>query len=242
MAINPAQRILEIYQRLSNFSRSENGTLYAAWSKALDVESGSFIEVYRQLAEIQETIQRVRKIIRVQLPGQADLLLMHYQNVESLLQPGCLTSHCNTFVGSFSDAIMHGLTVCAAMMELNKDVHEEAIDLEQLKKLDAEVRELIEWVAESEIHEKIKGSVIYSLELVLRAVRDYRFKGIAGFEEAQIAIIGTIGLYEEIKTDPEFKDKIWPVLTRVSEIISVATALQQSLPILAPFIEKLLGS
>jgi hypothetical protein len=237
MVTNPAQTIYDIYEKLAAICVNDF-TLYVAWSKVLDVDPNDYPEVYLQLIGMKEIIQATKKIVQQQFPEQADFLLMHYPSVESLLQPSSLQVPMRSFGGNFSEVIMQSLKGCAMFV---KPI-ENSIDIEQLKQLDIEVRELIEWVAESNIPEDIKGSVLKSLESISRAIRDRRFKGVSGLDDALTVMTGTIARQgQNMSNYPELKGRLWSVISRLSDIISVATVAQQSLPTLAPFIEKLLG-
>jgi hypothetical protein len=134
---------------------------------------------------------------------------------------------------------MQSLTACYLFMGQT----EEALSTEQLKHLEVEVSDLIEWILNTDISSHITKPIIEGLESILRAIRDYRIRGIAAMQDALTFTIGSMVIANregQLETHPDLATKVANTISFVANLVTATGFIIQYGPMLPPIIQKFL--
>jgi hypothetical protein len=113
-----------------------------------------------------------------------------------------------------------------------------------LEKLTAEVNSLYESVVASTLSPEVKLMVLQQLEIIRRAVHEYRITGIMALQNALSGAVGEIALHREEfrRENGQEIEQFGRILKTLDALISVAMKAKPLLAPLVQYIPYLLGS
>ncbi|HVF90410.1 MAG TPA: hypothetical protein VNH22_10105 [Blastocatellia bacterium] len=117
--------------------------------------------------------------------------------------------------------------------QLSKHPLEQLIDDEELKTVQAEIDSVYDSVSKSELNKELKHLILDQLELIRRALHEYKLRGAKRLREAFAESLGNLflegPLLKESKDEPEV-NLFWKVYAKFGSLVSFANKA-------APYVE-----
>jgi hypothetical protein len=129
---------------------------------------------------------------------------------------------------SIDEKTLYALRICDDLLAREKPEH--TISERQMEKLQREVRGLFDAIRAAQLDDNVKQYMFRHLELIDRALQEWRFRGAEPLHQAVEGVVGSLVLHQEMyaKTNRAAAGKrFWQFLGRVAVVASVVgTSIQ----------------
>jgi hypothetical protein len=237
---NPAGRL---YTILAEVLKQPSGISMAkVWSNIFHVDEKDIGQlayyVWRLLDLLRETKQAVSRLENV----DKELYLEPFASIEKAVSITGLNFVSNEYKVYLTADVMLGLRFVADT--LSKVSDEEAIEQVTLDSLLKDIEAIILEVTDSGIDEALKLVILHSLEVIRRAILDYRLQGLAGLRQALNTGVGAVVLQQaavkKAKADQntsEIMSRVLAVFGKTERVVNFGAKFKQ---LVEPYVERLL--
>lgn len=223
---NPVGRLLILIEQVQElrtaFDTHANFTKREAWSKILDLESASEMELIRAMLDLSDLARKSRVLIGSFSPNP-DLFLLNFENVELTVLPNELDKQFTSSCSLISDDTITRLSFASDMLSQFYDEGEiSENELEDINKL---IADLYSEVKASNFEIAVKTFLLEALEGIRRSVAHYDIYGAKGIRDAfQTALGGVVANKDELQAtnDKGIVDKFGVVLTKLDKATATA--------------------
>src|SRR5215212_8714611 len=211
---NSAKRLLEILKRAKDVGLS-NAKPAIAWGRVFEIiqienntisEADEF-EVARRLVQLHQLINDVESRLTAIPELDHGLYLRPFPRIRkvcllSMLDQGALINVMN----QLSEGDLTVLEFCAN--ELSKYHSDRVVDPKTLQELRTQVDSLFDEMAASDTPQMLKEFLLKQLEIIRRAIQEYRIRGIERLQEALERVVGSIILNEDLIDNSHDKEGV----------------------------------
>lgn len=208
IAENPVSRLHEILLKAKNIESASNAI--SGWATVFNLQitnKDSFqieLEVFNCLIQLHKLIDEVEQLLRENEKTQNEGYLNLLSNVQRSIRVGA-ASGLNLLPGVNNSELMVLELLAEKITPSNP---EPVIEEEQLKGLLVELNGLYEEVAGSLLNEDLKKLILDQLEIIRRAIHEYRIRGITRLREALGESIGNLVLNSELLKQNSDKEEV----------------------------------
>jgi hypothetical protein len=194
---NPAGRLYEI---LSEAQNRNGGTTRLQLAEIFQIHSDDTQELLRRMNELIELVNDAERSLRELTEAQeidSEDFLAPFPHIRATLNDMVrnLSSNWDNFK-RFGPDVLTSLRLSSSL--LSKFQPEDVIDEQELKGFAVEVDTLNEKVMASSLETELKTVILDQLEIIRRAISEYRIGGTARLREALEISIGKYALNREI--------------------------------------------
>lgn len=219
---NPAGRLYKILNEARN---TGDMPTIEMWAKVLDATDGSSPEVFSRIAQLQELVEDVKtKIYNIEGINK-DLYLSPFPKVEEIVKNPSLGHSWNTFKPTLTELVMFGLAHCA---ELLSRYNQQPIEQSELVALKKDIETLSDKIGMSDINVELKTVILDQLEIIRRAIAEYKIRGAEGIRDGLATCYGKLIQNEPLFRDPETSEHVaslWDIFSRADNMTTVALNL-----------------
>jgi len=235
---NSAGRLYAILSSLIKLQGSN--TAMNAVLQSLGRDSGGLLEFYRSLIELSKLVDQAESELRATADIQHELYLAPFPRIRKALAINMPEATWQTFSVHITESDVTVLGFCAEA--LSRSNAENLIDDQELSELREDVDGLAERVMASSIDQELKVILLGQLELLRRAIFDYRIRGVVRLQEALAASLGTIALNNPLFAEAKDTEEVRgfaKVLKRLGKLIGLAVKAK---PLIEPVVKYFIGS
>lgn len=251
---NPAGRLYKLLESAKAVPASTNG--YQCWAMVFKIPpydtsapppqvipESTFTLTVMEFLQVKMLVDEVEAALKSIQNINHDLYLTPFDRIKSVLKLAELhaSSYPQGILGRITEGDMTVLAFCAEALDARHS--EPVIEEEQIKELLYSVSELYEEVRAAEIDAKLKSLILDQLEIIRRAVHEYRIRGVARLHEALNTVVGSYVLNKDLiedagdsKATRDYKQ----VLSRFAAMVSFASNAVKLLEAAAHYIPPLL--
>jgi hypothetical protein len=217
---NPAGRLYDILSA----ARGNNGnnSVKKVWSTVFGIPESELHKIYYYLTLLLNLVEHTEKEIKLTPNIDHQLYLRPFGPIKSVLAVSNFDTSWANHSRLLNEAVMTGLQFCSERLSQCRPDNP-AVD--ELKDLKAEVNGLFESIQSSNIDTELKSVLLDFTESMLRALTEYRLRGISGLRQDLFSILDKLQrnfkVVEQHKSEP-IVQKFWGVLAKYDMISSIA--------------------
>jgi hypothetical protein len=242
---NPAGRLHEILEA----AKAHTGNGFLIWAKVFDIpitsdqtSAEAEYEITSRLIQIRKMIDEIEEGLRSIEGINLDLFLRPFSRIRHAIRIGGLhASNYETSLRQITEGDMTVLAFCAE--ELSKWQSEKTIEEAQIKDLTEDIQALYEQVHASELNAEIKNLILDQLEIIRRAIHEYRIRGVKRLNEALTTVVGAYILNKDLideESDKEEVSKFKDTLSKFTSTVAFASHTTRLLEAATTYLPKLL--
>lgn len=200
---------------------------FQVWAKVLDVAEGDKTELFRRIFQLHNLVDEVKTKITGFNGINNQLYLSRLPIIENVVKATNYDAVWDNYKPQLNEATMLNLEYCA---EALAQYDEQAINEDELTKLTQDIHELSERLHSSELHDDLKTVILEQIEVIRRAISEYKIRGAKGIRDEVAYCYGkTLQLYGLFDThrDKEEVMSLWSILSRADNLSTVAMNLIQ---------------
>lgn len=198
-----------------------------AWAKVLDVGDDNKTELFRRIFQLHNLVDEVKAKITGISGINNQLYLSRLPIIESVVKATNYDAAWDGYRSQLNEATMLNLEYCA---EALARYDEQVIDVDELTKLSQDIHDLSERLHSSDLHDDLKIVILGQIEVIRRAISEYRIRGAKGIRDEVAYCYGKTlqqyGIFEANRDKEEVKS-LWNILTRADSLTTVALNLVQ---------------
>jgi hypothetical protein len=161
-------------------------------------DDASIKDVFRDLLELHKLTEDVERIMRAIASIDEDLHLEPLENIRKFLVFENLSASWSNRRERLDKGDLKALTFCSRAISKSHFGGTEHIPQEELDELTEEVQSLYKKVNDSSLNFEIKSIILDQLEIIRRALHDYRIRGVSSLREALERNIGVLVLNKSL--------------------------------------------
>jgi hypothetical protein len=207
------------------------------WAATLDVDPESDRALFfRRLAAVVELPGEVRHAVESLRDVDHELLLKRLPEVEAAMKTvHNLANPSSQFLNNITDATLDGLEHCSSLLHIQ--CPERVPDTATLDGIRQSLSELVEEVIRAkDLDQELQSFLFDHLSEMLRAMQDFRFRGVKPLEQATQRAVGNCVVRHDIAenaTKHSLGKRFFELLSRLLVVLSVAhTGYQLAVPFL----------
>jgi hypothetical protein len=191
---NPA---LRVHRFLSEaLQKSPDIAAKDVWQQVFGLTSSDDVySIYRSLMHLHQQLDQAEALLHRIEEIDHDLYTRYFPRIRQVLATSALNSGWSDHKRSIPPEVMASLEFCGA--KLSERFAEEYVQDEELHQLVAEAEELRTSILEAHIQEELKADLARIVELLRRALLDYRVTGPAGVRDELARALGTLMMRRE---------------------------------------------
>jgi hypothetical protein len=235
---NPAGRLWHILDEARK--KGDGMKVREVWGQVFGIDMNSTSQILEKQGEMIRLLMDVKRSIENIDGLNQDLYLKQLPSIQGAFATVRQSDQWKSFKNRLDEATMLSLEHCAD--ELSKHSNERVLGQDELQSLREDVEALIDRVLDgTTIDPKLREILLEHLEIIRRAIINYKLHGSDGLQEAIKTATGAVylnrGIFEAEK-DSEAVDWYWKIIVRIGTL----TALVSDAHELAPGVAKLLES
>jgi hypothetical protein len=247
---NPAGRLLEIVRKAQlSAQKLRQNPAKAGWADVFGIpfESSSFaltpeddLALINYLIQLKLLIKETEQALR-NIADLPDRYLRPFPRIRDIVNLTELQSPFGSYITPITEGDVVVLEFCAE--KLSSYHLESAVAEDELNGILEDIHALYEMVIASDIHPELKTVILDALEVIRRAVHEYRVRGVARLEEALPMLVGSYVLNKKLIEAEEGKEEVGffrRVLGRYSSLVATASHTTKLIEAAATYIPPLL--
>lgn len=237
---NGAKRLLEILTKAKDGSVANTPPL-PAWGKVFGIidRGGDVIheneefEVAHCLVELRQLINDIENQLRSIEGLDLELYLEPFPRIRNVCRLAALVhGSLGQTMNQLSPSDLTVLKFCAN--ELSKHYSEPVVDEQWLKEFAAQVDALFDEVKESDLIKDLKDFLLKQLEIIRRAIQEYRIRGVERLKEALERVAGSLILHEDLIKKSNDKPEVGKFSKIFNGLVSIVTFASKATPLIGP--------
>ncbi len=200
---------------------------FQMWANVLDVSAADKSELFRRIFLLHNLVDEIKTKITGINGIKTELYLSRLPIIENVIKTTNYDTAWDNHKSQLNEAAMLNLEYCA---EALTQYDEQPIDEDELTKLTQDIHELAERLHSSDLQEVLKIVILEQIEIIRRAISEYRIRGAKGIHDEVAYCYGkTLRLYGLFDTnkDKEEVKSLWSILSRADNLTTVAMNLIQ---------------
>jgi hypothetical protein len=246
---NSAGRLLNILEEAKKLNQP--GQCIQAWARVLDIpveHNGTIlpdkeVELVHRLIEVHKLVDEVETALKKIEGIKHELYLKPFSRIREVIS---FTRFNHNFPDTINKLTESDLTILEFCSEKLSERHiERVVDEEQLKEIQAEINDLLEQVQASTLSDEIKVFILDQLEIIRRAIYEYRIRGIQCLREALQTNLGAVILNRElINTERDRKEvkRFGKIISALASVVTFAADTTTLLEAVGKYLPHLLSS
>ncbi len=220
---NPAGRLHAILEA----AKSHTGNGFMLWARVFDISIISDkispeteFEITSRLIQVRKMIDEIEEGLRSIEGINLNLYLSPFSRIRHVIRISSINfGNYESHLQQITEGDMTVLAFCAE--ELSKWQSEATIEEAQLKELIDDIQALYEQVRASELKPEIKNLILDQLEIIRRAIHEYRIRGVKRLSEALTTVVGAYVLNRDLLESESNKDEVRSFKDTLSKFASV---------------------
>lgn len=200
---NAAVRLLSILKRAQSVSNMSNQARFC-WAQVFDIVDANTnqltpeqeVELVSRLVQLRTLIGDVEKGLRMIKGINLERYLRPFPRVLNAVKLTELQQQFSSYISPLTEGDFVVLEFCAE--KLSEHHVEGVVEEDVLAEMLRDVNDLYENILSSSLNDELKTLILDQLEIIRRAVHEYRIRGIARLCEALPTLVGTYILNKEL--------------------------------------------
>jgi hypothetical protein len=182
---NPAGRLYVIFNAAK--AQDQHSSVKSVWTKVFELPTENLPAIFYRLAILLAQVDEAEKALRLLTDISPEIWLQDFPIIKKVLSPSNFDESWQRTKQEISDAVMRTLSICAD--RLSRSTAEPTVEDSQISDLRAEVESLFKSIEASDLAADLKGVLLDMTEGMLRALNEYRIRGISGLRAELFNIV-----------------------------------------------------
>jgi len=235
---NPAGRLWHILNEAKQ--KEANKRVRQVWAEIFDLDPESDSKILEKTAHLIGLLVKVKRGIESAEGLNRDLYLERLPRIEEAFLSVRLTDQWKSFDNRLDSTTMLSLKHCSdALSNLSPGV---VIEEGELQEIRSDVESLIDQILENtKLNAELQEILLSHLEIIRRAIINYKIHGSDGLQEAIETATGAIYLNRDLFEEEKDNDTVnwyWRIIVRIGTLVALVNDASQ----LAPGVSGLLES
>lgn len=208
----------------ANPSDYRGRSCFDAWARLLQVPAGDRRDAFRRIGIVLELPDVIEQEIRSIPDCDHDRYLSWVPGVKKPFYDPNLAAQFATCLNAFDENVRNLIWICSD--QLSRLRPQPFVDEDALGALHKSAQDLLSSISGSDLPEHLRQFIMRQMEIVERAIGDYRLQGISaiqvGVEAAAGMMVCQRDVLEEVRATPKGTD-MWTILQRFAHVSTITS-------------------